>query len=127
MPVPALAPVWCSLLLPLCALIPGDPPLSLPPAHTQQQQQQYHTQQQQQQTAPEFSWVPIVPNTRNDYYRVKLARISLGGERLPVPGSVFDQGHGTILDSGTTYLCVPTPVRQVGGVDLVCVCVGGYP
>lgn len=51
---------------------------------------------------------------------MKLNSISLGGKKLAVSASVFDQGHGTIMDSGTTYLCVPTPVKQVCGCVLDC-------
>lgn len=50
------------------------------------------------------------------HVQVKLTAIKLGpGGNFPVAPAVYDEGHGTILDSGTTYLCVPTPVRMVSG------------
>jgi len=115
-------------LLLLLLVSTGDPPLSLPAApHTSAHPPPTGTKPQEPAAGappkpqePRFSWVPLVPSA-GDFYRVKLSSISLGGKELSVPDGVYDQGHGTILDSGTTYLCVPTPVKQVrrgGGVLL---------
>ncbi|RZC66991.1 hypothetical protein C5167_010681 [Papaver somniferum] len=47
---------------------------------------------------------------RSPYYNIELKELHVGGDRLKVNPSVFDEKHGTVLDSGTTYAYLPEPV-----------------
>lgn len=46
------------------------------------------------------------------YYNVKMLSVAVDGQLLPVSQSLFDQGYGTVLDSGTTFTYMPTAVFQ---------------
>ncbi|WCJ22245.1 Eukaryotic aspartyl protease family protein [Euphorbia peplus] len=45
--------------------------------------------------------------TRSPYYNVQLFGIQVAGELLELDPSVFDQSHGTIVDSGCTFAYLP--------------------
>ncbi|XP_057990196.1 aspartic proteinase 36-like [Hevea brasiliensis] len=44
---------------------------------------------------------------RSPYYNIDLKEIHVVGKQLPLNPSVFDEGHVTILDSGTPYAYLP--------------------
>ncbi|GAB4814012.1 hypothetical protein N2152v2_001058 [Parachlorella kessleri] len=46
------------------------------------------------------------------YYRVELEGIALGGQQLQVDQAVYSQGYGAMLDSGTTYIYLPSDAFQ---------------
>ncbi|KAJ9158968.1 hypothetical protein P3X46_024505 [Hevea brasiliensis] len=69
---------------------------------------------------------------RSPYYNIDLKEIRVAGKQLPLNPSVFDERHGTILDSGTTYAYLPAaafaafkdaimkelyPLKQIRGPD----------
>ncbi|TYI89063.1 hypothetical protein E1A91_D03G028000v1 [Gossypium mustelinum] len=41
------------------------------------------------------------------YYNIDLKEIHVAGKQLPLDPSIFDEKHGTVLDSGTTYAYLP--------------------
>lgn len=95
-----------------CHIVTGDPPVkTLPlgpaavPMHPKEQHK--HTPQ-----APHFTYTPLVPSS-TDYYVVKVTSFTLGDADVAAVQGVFDRGHGTLLDSGTTYMYLPTPAHQV--------------
>ncbi|KAI3922365.1 hypothetical protein MKX01_006054 [Papaver californicum] len=47
---------------------------------------------------------------RSPYYNIELKELHVGGDKLKVNPSVFNEKHGTVLDSGTTYAYLPEPV-----------------
>ncbi|KAL8143354.1 hypothetical protein V2J09_016386 [Rumex salicifolius] len=51
------------------------------------------------------------PN-RSPYYNINLKEMYVAGKRLPLNPKVFDQRHGTVLDSGTTYAYLPEAAFQ---------------
>lgn len=58
-----------------------------------------------------LQYTPLVPSaTHPFYYNVKMLSLAVDGQLLPVSQSLFDQGYGTVLDSGTTFTYMPTPV-----------------
>ncbi|KAL4450641.1 hypothetical protein ABPG77_000997 [Micractinium sp. CCAP 211/92] len=58
-----------------------------------------------------LQFTPLVPSaTHPFYYNVKMLSLAVNGQLLPVSQSLFDQGYGTVLDSGTTFTYMPTPV-----------------
>ncbi|KAL4433645.1 hypothetical protein ABPG75_000086 [Micractinium tetrahymenae] len=60
-----------------------------------------------------LQYTPLVPSaTHPFYYNVKMLSLAVDGQLLPVSQSLFDQGYGTVLDSGTTFTYMPTPVFQ---------------
>ncbi|XP_060673241.1 aspartic proteinase 36-like isoform X3 [Ziziphus jujuba] len=44
---------------------------------------------------------------RSPYYNIELKEIHVAGKPLKLSPKVFDQRHGTVLDSGTTYAYLP--------------------
>ncbi|KAI4339823.1 hypothetical protein MLD38_024723 [Melastoma candidum] len=44
---------------------------------------------------------------RSPYYNIKLKEIHVAGEALRLRANTFDETHGTVLDSGTTYAYLP--------------------
>ncbi|KAK6120848.1 hypothetical protein DH2020_045404 [Rehmannia glutinosa] len=44
---------------------------------------------------------------RSPYYNIELREIHVAGKKLPLNPMVFDGKHGTVLDSGTTYVYFP--------------------
>ncbi|TYH28949.1 hypothetical protein ES288_A02G184800v1, partial [Gossypium darwinii] len=44
---------------------------------------------------------------RSPYYNIDLKEIHVAGKQLPLDPSIFDEKHGTVLDSGTTYAYLP--------------------
>ncbi|XWS21263.1 hypothetical protein CRYUN_Cryun30bG0040700 [Craigia yunnanensis] len=40
---------------------------------------------------------------RSPYYNIELKEMHVAGKQLKLPAGVFDERHGTVLDSGTTY------------------------
>lgn len=56
---------------------------------------------------------PLVPSAQHPYYySVKLKGLRVGDDDLNMPATVFDQGYGTVLDSGTTFVYLPTQAYQ---------------
>ncbi|KAI4389876.1 hypothetical protein MLD38_002050 [Melastoma candidum] len=45
---------------------------------------------------------------RSPYYNIELKEIHVAGEPLRLRANTFDETHGTVLDSGTTYAYLPT-------------------
>ena len=46
-------------------------------------------------------------NVNSPYYNIELKEMHVAGKRLKLPAGVFDERHGTVLDSGTTYAYFP--------------------
>ncbi|GAV84533.1 Asp domain-containing protein [Cephalotus follicularis] len=44
---------------------------------------------------------------RSPYYNIELKELHVAGKPLKLSPNVFDKGHGTVLDSGTTYAYFP--------------------
>ncbi|KAL5556854.1 hypothetical protein UlMin_039090 [Ulmus minor] len=44
---------------------------------------------------------------RSPYYNVDLKEIHVGGKQLSINPMIFDEKHGSVLDSGTTYAYLP--------------------
>lgn len=44
---------------------------------------------------------------RSPYYNIELKELRVAGKPLKVSPRIFDGGHGTVLDSGTTYAYLP--------------------
>ncbi|BDA43922.1 Aspartic proteinase Asp1 [Coccomyxa sp. Obi] len=42
------------------------------------------------------------------YYSVQLDALWVGGQQLPVPPERYEEGYGTVLDSGTTFTYLPS-------------------
>ena len=54
---------------------------------------------------------PIIPSAMHPfYYNVQLDAISVAGTPLNVPTGIFQEGYAVVLDSGTTFTYVPSPV-----------------
>lgn len=59
----------------------------------------------------QLAYTPLIPSLRHPfYYNVKLTRVAVGMEPLQVDPSVFGEGYGTVLDSGTTFTYMPSAV-----------------
>lgn len=59
----------------------------------------------------ELEYTPLVPSPLHPfYYNVQLNAISVAGTPLNVPAGIFQEGYAVVLDSGTTFSYVPTPV-----------------
>ncbi|PSC67812.1 acid protease [Micractinium conductrix] len=60
-----------------------------------------------------LQYTPLISSASHPfYYNVKMLSLAVDGQLLPVSQSLFDQGYGTVLDSGTTFTYMPTPVFQ---------------
>lgn len=58
-----------------------------------------------------LQYTPLLTSTSHPfYYNVKMLSLAVDGRLLPVAQSLFDQGYGTVLDSGTTFTYMPSPV-----------------
>jgi hypothetical protein len=58
-----------------------------------------------------FSWWHILTNQvfndNSPYYNIELKEIHVAGKSLRLDSRIFDSKHGTVLDSGTTYVYLP--------------------
>lgn len=43
------------------------------------------------------------------YYNVDVEGLSVAGQRLNLATSMFNEGYGSVLDSGTTFTYLPSP------------------
>eukprot|EP00887_Chlorella_sp_A99_P005894 scaffold1.g5894.t1 len=56
-----------------------------------------------------LAYTPLVASPSHPfYYNARLTGLAVGGQRLGVDASLFDQGYGTVLDSGTTFTYIPS-------------------
>lgn len=58
----------------------------------------------------QLHYTPLLVNPQHPhYYVVQLQRLAMSGVDLEVPEFVYQQGYGTVLDSGTTFTYLPSP------------------
>jgi hypothetical protein len=61
-----------------------------------------------------LQYTPLLSSASHPfYYNVKMLSIAIDGQLLAVPQALFDQGYGTVLDSGTTFTYLPTPAFRL--------------
>uniref|UniRef100_A0A7S0RJ26 Peptidase A1 domain-containing protein n=1 Tax=Chlamydomonas leiostraca TaxID=1034604 RepID=A0A7S0RJ26_9CHLO len=53
-------------------------------------------------------YTPLLPGWQTHYYTVKIEQMTVGGSKVNVAASVYAQGYGAVLDSGTTFTYLPT-------------------
>jgi len=64
------------------------------------------------------AWIPLLRNSKmQTCYSVELSGLGIGDMRLPIPPNSFKTTKkgfgGVIIDSGTTYTHLPTPIYEV--------------
>jgi hypothetical protein len=64
------------------------------------------------------AWIPLLRNSKmQTFYSVELSGLGIGDMRLPIPPNSFTTTKkgfgGVIIDSGTTYTLLPTPIYEV--------------
>lgn len=55
-------------------------------------------------------WTPLIEASQfSSFYNVDIKGLSVGDEDIMVSPSVYKEGYGSVLDSGTTFTLLPTP------------------
>jgi hypothetical protein len=57
-----------------------------------------------------MTYSPLLTNLPWHYYNVKVTGVAVSGKALPIDMALFDQGYGSVMDSGTTFTYLPTAV-----------------